>query len=260
LLGAPPISDLMLRELEGRLTDYLPVALDHLKAALKARPVGINDLPEDLRERWLSADGKARVEVRPAIAISDSHDLRRFAEAVQGVVPTAVGTPVIVTEAADVVSTAFVVATAIAVALVVLILLAVLRNIYDMLLVVLPLVLAAVLTSLTAVALGLALNFANIIALPLLFGLGVSSAIHVVLRWREEGRSIGPIPSSTSRSVLYSALTTVGAVGSLAISGHPGMVSMGYLLTIAIGYTLITTLFMLPSLIAWVSSDRSNET
>ena len=128
------------------------------------------------------------------------------------------------------------------------------------LLVLLSLVLAAAFTSLTVVTLGLSLNFANLIALPLLFGLGVSSAIHVVLRWREEGRDRGPVPASTSRGVLYSALTTIASFGSLMISGHRGMVSMGYLLTIAIGYTLITTLLVLPSMVAWSSAGRSEKT
>ncbi len=259
LLSEGPDSDSVLRELESRLTNHLPVAIDYLRSALNARPVGIDDLPEDLRQQWVSPDGKARVEVRPAHSLVDNEALRRFAQAVQSIAPNAVGTPVIVTEAADVVSRAFATATAIAAISVVLILLVVLRNLYHTLLVLLPLALAAALTSLTAVAFGLSLNFANIIALPLLFGLGVSSAIHVVLRWREEGRGSGPVPSSTSRGVLYSALTTIGAFGSLAISGHRGMASMGYLLTISIGYTLIAALFVLPSLIAWAASGKTGE-
>jgi len=253
-------SDRLLRELEDRLTGHLPVALDRIAAALEARSVGLSDLPADLRQLWVSADGRARIEVRPARNPLDDRELRRFVTAVRDVAPNATGTPVIITEAADVVVASFVKATAIAAVLVVFILFAVLRNVAQTLLVLLSLVLAAAFTSLTVVTLGLSLNFANLIALPLLFGLGVSSAIHVVLRWREEGRDRGPVPASTSRGVLYSALTTIASFGSLMISGHRGMVSMGYLLTIAIGYTLITTLLVLPSMVAWSSAGRSEKT
>lgn len=250
-------SDRLLRELEDRLTGNLPIALDRLATALEARSVGLGDLPADLRELWVSADGKARIEVRPAQSLLDDRELRRFVTAVQGIAPNATGTPVIIMEAAEIVVTAFVEATAIAAALVVFILSAVLRNARQTLFVLLSLVLAAAFTSLTVVALGMSLNFANLIALPLLFGLGVSSAIHVVLRWREERRDRGPVPSSTSRGVLYSALTTIASFGSLVISGHRGMVSMGYLLTIAIGYTLITTLLVLTSMVAWTARRKS---
>ena len=90
------------------------------------------------------------------------------------------------------------------------------------------------------------LNYANIIVLPLLLGIGVAFDIYFVMRWRA-GLG-GPLQSSTARAVLFSALTTVTAFGSLALSSHPGTAEMGRLLTIALGYVLLCTLIVLPAL------------
>jgi hypothetical protein len=97
------------------------------------------------------------------------------------------------------------------------------------------------------------LNFANVIVLPLLLGLGVSGALHVVMRWREEGEGGDLAATSTPRAVLFSALTTVASFGTLAISAHPGLASMGLLLTIAIFWSLVCSLLILPSVLALAS-------
>ena len=109
-----------------------------------------------------------------------------------------------------------------------------------------PLLLAGLLTAATSVLLDLPLNYANIITLPLLLGIGVAFDIYFVMRWR--AGLDGPLQSSTARAVLFSALTTTTAFGSLALSAHPGTAEMGRLLTIALGYTLLCTLFVLPAL------------
>ena len=113
-----------------------------------------------------------------------------------------------------------------------------------------PLVLAALLTLLVAVALPLPLNFANIIALPLLLGVGVSFNIYFVMNWRAGSRD--PLGSATARAIVFSALTTGSAFGSLALSGHPGTASMGALLLISLGCTLLASLVFVPALLASV--------
>jgi predicted RND superfamily exporter protein len=91
-------------------------------------------------------------------------------------------------------------------------------------------------------------NFANVIVLPLLFGLGVASGLHIVLRARQAGPQ-RVLLTSTPRAVLFSALTTVGSFGALALSSHKGTASMGLLLSIAIGLTIVCTLVVLPALL-----------
>ena len=116
----------------------------------------------------------------------------------------------------------------------------------------LPLVLAASITMAAMVAAGLSFNHANVIVLPLLFGLGVANGIHLLARERREGAASLAIRSSTPRAVLFSALTTAASFASLGISHHPGTASMGVLLTVALVSLLACSLTVLPSLmLAW---------
>ncbi|MGA0395331.1 MAG: hypothetical protein ACO3MW_14885, partial [Rhodospirillales bacterium] len=120
----------------------------------------------------------------------------------------------------------------------------------DSLFVFAPITLAALLTVAISVLIDLPFNFANVIVLPLLFGLAVASGIHFILREKDETNSAGILYTSTPRAVVFSALTTIGSFGSIALSSHPGTASMGILLTIAITLTLVCTLLVLPALMA----------
>jgi hypothetical protein len=102
------------------------------------------------------------------------------------------------------------------------------------------------------VLLPLELNFANIIALPLLLGVGVSFNVYFVMNWR--ARRVAPLGSATARAVLFSALTTSTAFGSLALSQHPGTASMGRLLLLSLFSTLLTTMIFLPALLDWLGN------
>lgn len=239
-------------ELERRLTIHLGGMLDDLGQALEAGPVSIDDLPESIKASWTTTDGRARVQIWPAAEFENNTDLRQFATAVLAAAPTAVGTPITITEAGLAVVRAFQEATLFAFIMVSIVLFVVLRRFTDVALVMFPLILAAIFTGATAVVLALPFNFANVIVLPLLFGLGVASGVHLVTRARHSTDAIALMNTSTPRAVLFSALTTIASFGSLALSGHPGMTSMGQLLTIAIVYTLFCTLIILPALMTWV--------
>ena len=157
-------------------------------------------------------------------------------------------TAVTIQQSAETIVGAFLEAGAIAFVAITLVLYAALRRVLDVALVMAPLLLATLMTVITCVELGPAINFANIIALPLLLGIGVAFNIYFVVNWR--AGLANPLQSSTARAVLFSALTTTVAFGSLALSNHPGTASMGVLLTISLGYTLFTSLFVLPALFA----------
>ena len=238
--------------LERRLTKNLPKMFEDLGLALSAEPVTLDNLPKRIRDSWVTADGRARIQLLPAKPIENNEDLRRFAAAVLAAAPTATGTPVTITEAGDAVVTAFQQATLYAFAAVCIVLLVVLRSVRDTLLVIFPLLLAAIYTGAASALLDLPFNFANVIVLPLLFGLGVASGIHLVIRARRTPDTKALMRTSTPRAVLFSALTTIASFGSLALSGHRGMTSMGQLLTIAIVFTLLCTLIVLPATMSWV--------
>ena len=206
-----------------------------------------------MKEDWLTSDGRARVEIFPKGNVSENTALVAFVNAVRTVAPDATGTPVTIQELAATVIHAFATAGIIALIAISILLFIVLRRITDVALVLAPLLLAGLLTLATGIVANLPLNYANIIALPLLLGIGVSFDIYFVMRWRAGNGN--PLQSSTARAILFSALTTGTAFGSLALSNHPGTAEMGKLLMLALAYTLLCTFILLPALLGPVKSN-----
>ena len=225
----------------------LEVTLGQLRQALQAGPVTLQSLPPDLVRDWTTPDGRSRVEVYPAGNQNDNETLARFVAAVRRVAPGATGAPVSIQESGRTVVGAFAEAGALALAAISLLLLFVLRSLRDTALTLAPLFLAGLLTLAISVLIGLPLNFANIIALPLLFGIGVAFNIYFVMAWRRGATDF--LQSSLTRAILFSALTTTAAFGSLCFSNHPGTASMGLLLALSLGCTLISALLFLPALL-----------
>ncbi len=240
-----------LDEFEKSLLASLPERLRVLRDSLTAGPVSFKDLPPELVNRWVGRHGERLIKVFAKKNISDPRNLADFVEAVRSVEPSATGLPIVIVESGHTVVKAFRQAFIYALIFIIIILLLLLRNVKDTALVLLPLVYAGILTGAATVILGIPFNFANIIALPLFLGIGVDNGIHVVHRARSapSGLVSGLLSSSTSRAVLYSALTTVISFGGLAFSRHRGMASMGHLLTVGIVLTVISTLFVLPLLL-----------
>jgi hopanoid biosynthesis associated RND transporter like protein HpnN len=220
--------------------------LEQLRKLLGAERVSIDNLPRDLVRDWVTEDGRARIEVAPKGDGRDNEALKRFTSAVLAVAPGATGTPILVQESANTVIGAFIRAAAIAVALIALILLIVLRRVSDVLLTLVPLLLASLVTLELTVLFGLSLNFANIIALPILLGVGVAFKIYYVLAWRRGETHL--LASPLTRAVLFSALTTAAAFGSLWFSNHPGTSSMGKLLALSLLATLAAAVLFQPIL------------
>jgi hopanoid biosynthesis associated RND transporter like protein HpnN len=235
-------------------TAGLPPLLDDLRHMLQARPVTRDTLPPDLMRRWIAADGRARIEVAPKGDMQDHKALTRFVAAVEAVTPDISGAPVSIVAAGRTVIGAFAEAGVIAGAAIALLLLALLRRPGDVALVLLPLALGALYTVVGAVALGLDVNFANIICLPLLLGIGVAFSIYFVVGRRNGVRR--PLSTATGRAVLYSALTTGSAFGSLALSPHRGTASMGLLLFLALGLAVATVLVVMPAVFALLDRKR----
>ncbi len=237
-----------LETLQSDLVGDLPALFADLRLALSAEPVTLESLPADLVRDWRTPDRRMRIEVSPKGDARDNVTLERFVDAVRSVAPDASGSPVTIQESARIVVHAFIAAGIIAVCAISLLLFAVLRRALDTLLVLAPLLLAGLLTLATSVLIGMPLNFANIIGLPLLLGIGVAFDIYFVTNWR--AGLDRPLQSSTARAILFSGLTTGTAFGALAVSSHTGTSQMGILLMLALGFTLLCTLLILPSLLA----------
>ena len=242
--------DNVLLAADAALTRFLPQQLDRLRLALSATRTTEADLPPDITRDWVLPDGRARLQIVPKRTARGSDGLHDFVDQVHEVAPDAGGAAVSITASADTIVAAFRTAAIWALISIAIILAMTLRRVGDLFLVLAPLVLSSMLTVVAAVLLPLPLNFANIIALPLLLGVGVSFNVYFVMNWRA-GRD-HPLGSATARAVLFSALTTATAFGSLALSRHPGTASMGALLLLSLGCTLLSTILFLPSLLAQV--------
>jgi hypothetical protein len=177
--------------------------------------------------------------------------MQRFVDEVRSVLPEATGSPIVYLEAGNAVVKAFIEAFTYALIAIAVLLWFSMSSRIDVVLVLSPLLLAALLTIGAIVLAGIPLNFANIIALPLLLGMGVDNGIHMVHRFRtappEDGLMLN---TSTALAIGLSALTNVSGFGNLAVSPHSGTASMGVILTIGILITLACTMFILPSLMA----------
>ncbi|HUC62190.1 MAG TPA: MMPL family transporter [Alphaproteobacteria bacterium] len=252
--GSGPDGD---KALGTALIANLAGRLEGLIELMQAGPVTYGTLPPNLKARYLAPDGRARVEVFPAEQLNTEDSLTRFVDSVSAIAPNATDTPVLLLGGGRLVIGAFERAGAIAFVAISLLLLVVLKSFWDSLLVLLPLALAAALTVATVVVTGQSFNFANIIALPLLFSLGVAFGIYLVLRHRETRRVADLLRTSTPRAVLFSALTTMTSFSSLMLSSHRGTASMGYLLGICLTLALVCTLVVLPALLTWREQRRA---
>ena len=248
-----------LAQLEWMLLASLPGRLEALNASLNADYISLDTLPDQLKRLWVSAGGERRIEIYPKHDMQDNKALREFVRAVQAVSPEVTGAPINNLEASDAVAAAFGQAFLYAFIAITLMLFILLTRKRDVFLVLVPLLTAALVTGGIAVLAGLPLNFANVIALPLLLGIGVDSGIHIIHRFRTDlpdGKNI--LATSSARAVIVSSLTTMGGVGNLALSPHAGTASMGLLLTLGIGVTLACMLLVLPALLTVVGNPRQS--
>jgi predicted RND superfamily exporter protein len=225
----------------------LKTMLAQLSAALTPSRVTLNSMPPAMKAEWIAPNGIARIQVFPKSTSNDPRVLSDFSDAVLKLAPDATGAPIAIRESGRTIVRAFVEAGILSFIAILVLLAAVLRRAADVAVTLAPLVLAGLLTMGSCVALGLPLNFANIIALPLLLGIGVAFNIYFVVAWRAGAKNF--LQSSLTRAVIFSAATTASGFGTLWLSRHPGTASMGELLMISLFWTLVTTLFVSPALL-----------
>ena len=241
-------ADPVLLAVDQSLTRFLPSELDQLRMALQAQPVSLQNIPPTLARDWVLPDGRARLQVVPNSKARSTTGLAKFVDEVSTVAPDAGGAAVTIEATSATIVGSFRSAAISALIAIAVILFVALRRPLDVSLVLAPLLLSSLMTVVAIVLLQLLLNYANIIALPLLLGVGVSFNIYFVMNWRAGQTTV--LGSATARAILFSALTTGTAFGSLALSRHPGTASMGTLLLISLGCTLVASLVFIPALLA----------
>lgn len=234
--------------LEDSVLKLLPHTMLMLRDGLTAEPFGMDDIPDEVRSQWAGNDGVYRVVVLPKKDLNDAENLKAFVNEIMATYTNVFGLPIGDVTSGQAVVAAFVQAFSSALVMIVLLLLILTRSVKDTVLIVTPLLLASLLTGAFNVLLNNPFNFANIIVLPLLLGMGVDSGIHIVHRLQHQDNHEDLLQSSSARGVFYSALTTFCSFSSLAFNTHAGTASMGLLLVIGISLMIICSMLVLPAM------------
>ncbi|QPK62820.1 MMPL family transporter [Methylomonas sp. LL1] len=254
----PPDRGVFVEKIQTSLLGTLPTVMNQLLTGFQAQEITPSGIPDEIKDRWLSRDGLYRIQIFPKQDLNDLANLQAFISEVQAVAPDTTDLPIMYWESMKAVIGAFQEAIIIALVSIALLLLFIRRSIVDTLLVMTPLVLAGLFTMATTVFTGTPINFANIIALPLLMGLGVDNGIHMVEKLHHslsEDQNI--YQSSTARGMFYGALTTISSFAGLAFSPHQGIASMGLVITIGIFWIMTSTFIVLPAISKLVLKPRA---
>ena len=244
-----------LAKLEEILLASLPGQVQRLRAALTPDEITLADLPPELTARMITPEGIARVQIFPRDDLRIEENIRAFSAPVKAVAPKATGIALNLIAFEEATKQSFVQALVSALALIAALLWILWRNFQDLMLVVAPLLLSSILSVAAMVLMDLPFNFVNVVAIPLMFGIGVDSGIHLVHRSHTIDRARESLlGTTTARAVYYSAVTTFVSFGSLAFSAHKGMASLGSLLAVGMALTVFCNLVVLPALIEGVRS------
>jgi hopanoid biosynthesis associated RND transporter like protein HpnN len=242
--------------LGNALLSNLPILLKRLELLLQPTGLERKDLPRELTDQYVAVDGRYRVQVFPSANVTDVNNLRRFVNAVRTVSPHATDTAVSIFESGNAVVSSFSQAMLYALVAITFFLLLELRSILATVLTLIPFALAFLTTAASSVLLHMPLNFANIIVLPLLLGLGIDNGIHFIYRYRRDpSGNLNVLQTSTFRAVFYNTATSIVGFCTLIWMPHKGMASMGIVLTLCMIFVIIFTATVLPALIA-VFKDR----
>jgi hypothetical protein len=236
--------------LDEHLLAPLPSQFDRLRRNLETPEVTVDILPDSLVERMVARDGLARIQIFPAEDLDERDAMVRFVESVRPLWGDITGLPVNLVESSYATWNSLQEALLWAICAIALLLIALWRKPVDAIVALMPLLLAVVLSAAVSALIGLQLNFINVCVLPLLLGIGVDSGVHMVHRAKRLPPGGGVLlESTTAQAVFFSALTTVASFGTLILSQHAGIASLGELLLIGMLFTLAGNLVVLPALI-----------
>jgi hopanoid biosynthesis associated RND transporter like protein HpnN len=250
-----------LRVFENHVTEDLAENLHRLRDVSTPGSIRPQDIPQNLRERYIGKNGKWLLKVFPTESLWEYEPLQQFAGAIRQVDPEVTGKPFSTLEGLDAMRDGFKWACIYAFLAMVLILALDFRNVRHTLLALTPLAFGLVLTFGIMGMFGVPLNMANIIALPLLLGVGADNGVHILHDYlsRPDRRRYA-LGYSTGRGILVAALTTVFGFGTLMISRHQGLFSLGLVLAIGVSCCMLTALVFLPALLRLVPVKPTEET
>ncbi len=229
-----------------------------LQANLAPQRIGLDDLPADIRKKFVSDRGLFLLQIHPAVDVWDRDGAGRFVEELRTVDAEVTGTPVITFEAIRLMERACKQGSLYAVVLMVVMTAVTIRRWRETPLALLPLGLGLSWTFGLMYFVDLKVNLGNIFAIPLIMGAATEFGTNIVLRFMEGRRDYeGPLVArSTVMAVLFNGLTTIVGFGSLMLAHHRGIFGLGLLLTMGTVTSLLAALVVLPVLLKMVREIR----
>jgi uncharacterized protein len=233
-----------------------------LQRNLGAEPVTIDDLPRELQARYVGKTGKFRLFVFPAENVWEPQPLARFVRDLQAVDADALGAPVTNFEYIETIKEGYNKASLYAMSGIFFLSFLMFRGALSTVLALVPLLVGSLWTLGMMALFGVQFNMANLLFVPLIIGIGIDNGVHIVHRFRatekHEGEGV-PLAKSTAKAITLSALTTIVGFGSLMISSHRGIYSLGLLVALGVGSVLVASLTTLPSLLAILGRVRGEQ-
>ena len=239
--------DKKIKAIENQFLENFPGRIKALSDALNAEEVTINNIPDEIYKRWVS-DEKYLIKILPKEDLNNNISMRNFVYQLQDFNKDVIGSPIISIEAGNAVKSAFKFAFLCAFIAITILLMLLIKIKYDALIILISVLIGSIFTLGFMPFFNIPLNFANIIGLPLLLGIGVDSGIHITERFYEEKNTQTNIYiTSSMKGVIISSLTTIFSIGNLAFSSHQGTASMGLLLSEGLISMMFATMIVLPS-------------
>jgi uncharacterized protein len=235
------------------LRDTWDLFRGYVNSGLTAPPLTLADLPQAVRQRFISAQGTYLLRVFPSEDTWNFGPLKLFVKSLWSVDPNAVGDPVLLYNFTLGFRNSILWAAGMALLAIAVMLVFLFRSLKMAMLALIPLVVGTGLTVNMMWLLNLPFNQANVLFVPLILGEGIEFGIIILARWRQEesARAIA-LPASTAKGVALAALTTTVGFGSLMVSGHQGTFSLGLLATVGSLSVLLASLSILPAFLRLV--------
>jgi len=257
VVGAPEGAESRWDRAQRRLFETGVVMRDTLMRMALADPPTVETLPVQLRDRFFTTEGQPLGFLFPVGEVFDPDDRASFVAASRRVSPEVTGFPVVFSKMSRRILEGFRAAVIAGALLVVIILFIDFRSLRDALLALLPLTMGAIWMMAAMRLLGLSFNFANLVAIPLIIGVGIDNGVHIIQRVRFEGQAgMATVLSHTGRAIVIASLTTMIGFGSLALASHRGMWSLGVALLLGVAACLITSTLVLPNMLVVLGRVR----
>ena len=224
--------------------------MEELKANADVKLVKLEEIPETLRKRYISQKGKYVAHIFPSVDVWDLDERKKYLDDLRSVDPNVTGTAIHMFESTRLMTEGYVNGGLYAMTAIIIYVFFLFRNLRTVFFVLLPVLVGSIWTIGIMELIGLKLNMANLVILPLILGIGVVNGIHITHRYREEeDKHASILGKSTGQAVLLSSLTTMIGFGSMMVANHYGVFSLGMVLTLGVFNCLIASVTFLPALL-----------